>query len=108
MSYKSSVENTIMAARELVHELKNPAPSAPSSRIGNKQMEALYRLTEISTQRIAQKKTANKQHETGQAIYLIQENITTRATKESRVRIQPHTVDPRVTQVSEEKEMHNM
>ena len=50
MPYKSSTENATAAARELIHALKNPAPAAPFANIGDKQMEALHKLSEIFAQ----------------------------------------------------------
>ena len=47
MLYRSSTENTTIAARELTHALQNPTPATPFSNIGEKQIEALHQLAEI-------------------------------------------------------------
>ena len=47
MPFRSSSENATIAAKELVHALKHPAPAAPYSNIGDAQMEALTQLGEI-------------------------------------------------------------
>ena len=47
LPYNSSSENVIIAARELDYALKNPAPQAPFSNIGNSQMVAIEQLSKI-------------------------------------------------------------
>ena len=47
LPYNSSSENVIIAAHKLVHDLNNPAPQAPFSNIGNSQMVAIEKLTDI-------------------------------------------------------------
>ena len=47
LPYKSSSENVIIAARELAHALKKPAPQAPSSNIGDSQIFAIEQLLQI-------------------------------------------------------------
>ena len=41
LPYYFSSENVIIVARELAHDLKNPAPQAPFSNIGDSQIVAI-------------------------------------------------------------------
>ena len=50
--YRSSTENSTIAARELTHALQNPSPASPFSNVGDKQMEALNQLAEIFQQAV--------------------------------------------------------
>ena len=47
MPFWSSAENATIAATELIHDLRNPAPAAPYAHIGNAQMQALDQLAEF-------------------------------------------------------------
>ena len=47
--YKSSAENTIIAARELAYALQNPATQAPFTNIGKSQLVAIEQLSKIFT-----------------------------------------------------------
>ena len=47
LPYKSSSENTIIAAQELAYALKNPAPQEPFSNIGNSQLIAIEQHSKI-------------------------------------------------------------
>ena len=49
LSYKSSAENSIIAARELAYALKNSAPQAPFSNVCNSQLVAIEKLSNIFT-----------------------------------------------------------
>ena len=49
LPYKSSAENSIIAARELAYALQNPAPQAPFSNIGESQLVAIETLSKIFT-----------------------------------------------------------
>ena len=44
--FRSLAENATIVATELIHALRNPAPSAPYAHIGDAQMQALYQLAE--------------------------------------------------------------
>ena len=44
MPFISSTENANIAAIELIHALRNPAPAAPYAHIGDAQMQALEQL----------------------------------------------------------------
>lgn len=52
MPFRSSSENATVAATELIHALKNPAPAAPFTTVGDKQMEALNQLATIFKQSV--------------------------------------------------------
>ena len=47
LPYNSSSENVIIAARELAYALKNPAPQAPFSNMGDSQIVATEQLSKI-------------------------------------------------------------
>ena len=47
LPYKHSYENVIIAARELAHALKKPAPQAPFSNIGDSQIVTIEQLSHI-------------------------------------------------------------
>ena len=47
LPYNSSSENVIIAAHELAHALKNPAPQAPLSNIDDSQMVAIEQFSDI-------------------------------------------------------------
>ena len=47
MPFKSSAENTTIAATELAHAMNNPDLGAPFSNIGNKNIKALHQLANI-------------------------------------------------------------
>ena len=47
MPFKSSAENTTVAATQLAHVLNDLTPSSPLSSIGDRQMDALHQLTVI-------------------------------------------------------------
>ena len=47
LPYNYSSENVIIAAHELAHALKKPAPQAPFSNIGDSQMVAIAQLSDI-------------------------------------------------------------
>ena len=47
MPFRSSAENATIAATELIHALRNPAPAAPYAHIGDVQLQALDQLAEI-------------------------------------------------------------
>ena len=47
LPYNYSSENVIIAAHKLAHALKNPAPQAPISNIGDSQMVAIEQLSDI-------------------------------------------------------------
>ena len=47
LPYNYFSENVIIAAHELAHALRNPAPQAPFSNIGNSQMAAIEKLSDI-------------------------------------------------------------
>ena len=47
MPFRLSAENATIAATELIHALRNPAPAAPYLHIGDAQMQALDQLVEI-------------------------------------------------------------
>ena len=47
LPYKSSAENSIIAALELAFALKNPAPQSPFSNIGESQLVAIEQLSKI-------------------------------------------------------------
>ena len=47
LPYNSSSENIIIAARELAYALKNPAPQAPFSNIGDSHIAAIEKLSKI-------------------------------------------------------------
>ena len=44
MPFRSSAENATIAATELIHALRNPAPAAPYVHIGDAQMQVLDQL----------------------------------------------------------------
>ena len=46
MPFLSSTENATLAATELIHALRNPAPAAPYAHIGDVQLQALDELAE--------------------------------------------------------------
>ena len=46
MLLQSSAENSTIAATELIHALRNPAPAAPYTHLGDAQMQALEQLAE--------------------------------------------------------------
>ena len=50
MPFNSSSKNATIAANELIHALQHPAPAAPFSKIGDKQMKALQQLATIFQQ----------------------------------------------------------
>ena len=52
MPYRSSTENSTIAARELTHALQNPFPASPFSNVGDKQMEALHQLAKLFQQAV--------------------------------------------------------
>ena len=45
--FRSSAENATIAATELIHALRNPAPATPYAHIGDVQLQALDQLAEI-------------------------------------------------------------
>ena len=47
MPFRSLAENETIAAIELIHALRNPAPAAPYAHIGDDQMQALEQLAEF-------------------------------------------------------------
>ena len=47
MPFRSSAENATIAAIELIHDLRNPAPAAPYAHIGDVKLQALHQLAEI-------------------------------------------------------------
>ena len=47
LPYNSSSENVIIAAHELAHAMKNPSPQAPFSNIGDSQMVAIEKFSDI-------------------------------------------------------------
>ena len=47
MPFQSSAENATIAATELIHALRNPAPAAPYAHIGDVQLQALDKLSEM-------------------------------------------------------------
>ena len=47
LHYNSSLENVIIVLHELSHALKKPAPQAPFSNIGDSQMVAIEKLSQI-------------------------------------------------------------
>ena len=57
MPFRYSAENATIAAIELIHVLRNPAPAAPYVHIGDAQMQALEQLAEIF-----QRATFQQQH----------------------------------------------
>ena len=52
MPYRSSTENSTIAACELTHALQNPTPASSFSNIGDKQMEALHQLAKLFQQAV--------------------------------------------------------
>jgi len=51
MPFRSSTDNSTVAAIELINTLKNPLPAAPFSHIGDMQMEALDQLADFFTEK---------------------------------------------------------
>ena len=49
LPYKYSAEHAIIAERELAYALKNPAPQAPFSNIGESQLFEIEKLSKIFT-----------------------------------------------------------
>ena len=47
MPFRSLAENATIAATELIHALRNPAPAALYAHIGDAQIQALDQLAEI-------------------------------------------------------------
>ena len=96
MSYKSSTENATAAARELIHTLKNPAHVAPFANIGDKQMEALHKLSEIfaQTTTLTTNKTMNAPKH---AMEPVKKFVKTPVDSTWRMQTQPHASVSRVT-----------
>ena len=90
MPFRSSAENATIAATELIHALRNPAPAAPYAHIGDAQMQELDQLAE------------NFQHATVQPQQLVPTESSKKppgppprvAPKFLRVNIPPITVTP--------------
>ena len=59
ISYRSSTENSTIAARELTHALQNPTPASPFSNTGDKQIEALHQLAEIFQKAVTKSDTTS-------------------------------------------------
>ena len=58
MPFRSSAENATIAATELIHALRNPAPAAPYAHIGYAKIQALDQLATI-----LQRTTVQPQHQ---------------------------------------------
>ena len=62
MSALSSVDSATPAATTLAHALENPAPTAPFTKLDDKQLEAIKQLSGILTTATQQSKTRKLTH----------------------------------------------
>ena len=83
LPYNSSSENVIIAAHELAHALNNPEPQAPFSNIGDSQIVAIEKLSQIFSKAVdnVKKKSDPPQQQTVKKFAIVPQKVHLDRTK---------------------------